>query len=89
MQTVQKMWVGFKKLFRTMHRELRETIDLTVQDAGMHHANMVRDVVAGLQEVLQKEPVPVEALVAMQELQMVHVANVIQYNQLQLSSWIQ
>ena len=48
-----------------MHRELRETIDLTVQDAGMHHANMVRDVVAGLQEVLQKEPVPVEALVAM------------------------
>ena len=37
------------------HQELRETTDLTVQDAGIHHSNMVRNVAVWMQEVLQKE----------------------------------
>ena len=47
---VDKTWKKFKTHFRTAHKELRETTDLTAQDAGMHNANMVRDVVAALQE---------------------------------------
>ena len=57
MPTTQKTWVRFKQFFRTYHQELRETSDLTVEDAGMHHANMVRNVVAGIQEALQQEQV--------------------------------
>ena len=45
MKKVQKTWVGFEQFFWMEHRKLRETTDLTVQDAGMHHANMVRNVV--------------------------------------------
>ena len=54
MPDVQKNWVGFKKFFRTAHRELRETTDITVQYVGMHRANIVCDEVARLQEVLQQ-----------------------------------
>ena len=39
----------------------------------MNHANMVRDVVAGLQEALQQEPVPVEFIDFIQELQVAHM----------------
>ena len=52
MPEIQKTWVRFKQFFRTYHQELIETSDLTVEDAGMHHANMVRNVVAGLHESL-------------------------------------
>ena len=52
MSTVQKTWVVFKQFFWTAHQELRETMDLTVQDVGMNHMNIVRNVVVGLQEVL-------------------------------------
>ena len=45
---IQKMWVRFKHFFWTSHQKLRETSNITVEDTGMHHANMVRDVVAGL-----------------------------------------
>ena len=54
MPTVQKMWFGFKLFFRTAHRELQDTTYFTVQDVGMHHANMVCDVVSELQEVFHK-----------------------------------
>ena len=37
------------------HRELRKTSDLIIEDTGICHANMVRDVVSGLQEVLQQD----------------------------------
>ena len=46
--------------FQTAHRELCKTLDLTVEDAGMHHANMVRDAVAGTQEVLQQDQAPTD-----------------------------
>ena len=54
------MWVIFKLFFRTAHRELWETLDITVEDVDMNHENMVHDVVAGLQEVLHQEQVPTE-----------------------------
>ena len=47
-----KTWAKFKTHFRTAHKELRATTDITAQDAGMHHANMFRDVVAALQETM-------------------------------------
>ena len=58
MITSQRTWVRFELFFRTEHRELRETSDLTMEGAGMHHVNMVHDVVAGLQEALQQEQSP-------------------------------
>ena len=48
MPEVQNTWVCFKQFSRTSHRELRETSNITVEDAGMHHTNMVRDVIAEL-----------------------------------------
>ena len=61
---VDKTWANFKTHFRTAHKELRATTNLTAQDAGMHHANMVRDVVAALQETMyapvEPEVVPME-----------------------------
>ena len=44
----------------------------------MRHVNMLHDVVAGLQEVLQEEPFPIKASVVMQEPKVSHVANSIQ-----------
>ena len=49
---VNKTWARFKTHFCASHKELRATTDLTAQDAGIHHANMVRDVVASLQETM-------------------------------------
>ena len=34
---------------------MREMSNLTVEYTGMHHAKMVRDIVAGLQEDLQQD----------------------------------
>ena len=49
MPEIQKTRLQFKHFFRKSHQELRETSDITVEDAGMHHANITRDVVVGLQ----------------------------------------
>ena len=40
--------VHFQVVFWMAHFWLRETTDLTVQDVGMHHADIVCDIVAGL-----------------------------------------
>ena len=55
MPEIQKMWVQFKQFFRASHRDLREISELAVEDAGMYHANMVCNVVTGIQEALQQE----------------------------------
>ena len=52
MPEIQKTRLQFKHFFRKSHQELRETSDLTIEDAGMHHANMVRNVVEWVQEAL-------------------------------------
>ena len=85
MKTVQKTWVSFKKFFWTAHRELQEKSDLTVEDAGMHHANMVRNVVAGLHEVLHQEQAPTENVTTVPE-PVDHVENTLQRTQQQLST---
>ena len=46
---------SFQTVYQTSHRELREMSDLSVEDAGMHQASMVRYFVPGIQEVLQQE----------------------------------
>ena len=63
-----------KDFFETAHRKLGETTDLTVKNAGIHHANMVRDVVVGLQEILQKGQAPIDILLTILEPQE-HVTN--------------
>ena len=74
--------------FWAAHGELRYASDLTVEDDGMHNANMVRDIVAGLHEALQQEksqmetpevvPAPVD-----------HVDNTVQNTQQQLAPQMQ
>ena len=51
----------------------------------MHHANMVHDVVAGFQELLQQEKVQTDNLMVI-EAPVNHVANVVQNNQQQLET---
>ena len=51
--------------------------DLTVEDAGMHNSNMVRDVVAGLHEALQQDRLQTETPTIVQAL-VDHVANAVQ-----------
>ena len=48
-----------------------------MEDYGMHHANMVRDVVAGLQEILQQEQV-LTGNPTVVEAPIYHVANAVQ-----------
>ena len=83
------MWVGFKQFFRTTHSELRDKTDMTVQDEGMHHVNIVCSVVAGLQEVLKQEPALVEAPAIIQDPKVTHVENAVQDNQQNLASQLQ
>ena len=47
--------VWFKHFFQTAHWELRETPYFNIEDADMHHANMVRDEDKGLKEFLNQE----------------------------------
>ena len=88
MTTVQKMCVGFKHIFWTVYQELRETSDLIVEDADMHHANVVRDVVAGLHEYLQKYQIPTENLTTMKEPND-RLENSVQITQQQLTTQLQ
>ena len=71
-----------------MHQELLETSDLTVEDAGMHYANTVRNMVAGLQEFLQQQQAPTENPMIIPE-PVDHVANAVQSNQQQLVTQLQ
>ena len=61
------------------------TTDFTIQDAGIHHANTVCNVVAVLQEVLQQEQAPTETPPGISE-RNEHVANVVQNTKQQLAS---
>ena len=54
----------------------------------MHHKNMVRDVVAGLQEVLQQEQFLTENTTVIEETAD-HVANAVQNTQKQLAKELQ
>ena len=77
------MWVIFKHFFWTAHRELQETSDLTVEDSGMHHTSIVRNVVAVLKEVLHQEQVMTKKPTIIPE-PVDNVENAVQINQQQL-----
>ena len=55
---VDKTWANFRTHFHTAHNELHANTVITAQDAGMHHNNMVRDVVAALQETMSSPTEP-------------------------------
>ena len=88
MPAVQKTWVRLKPFVLTYHRELRETSDPNVEDAGMHHANMVCNDFAGLQEALQQEQNQTETLVTVQA-PVDHVANAVKSTHKQLATQLQ
>ena len=67
---------------------MRETSNITVEDAGIHHSNMVRDLIAELQESLQQEKTQTKTLTSVQA-PVDHVANAVQSNQKQLSTQLQ
>jgi hypothetical protein len=55
---VDKTWTNFKTHFRRAHQEFRETTDLTVEDSELqrNNANLVQQVVDGLQQAMIDEP---------------------------------
>ena len=85
---LQNTWVRFKQFFCTSHQDLRETYDLTVEESGMHHANMVRDVVTGIQEALQQDHVQTKTPTVVQA-SADHMANTVQNTQKQLAPQLQ
>ena len=88
MSKIQKTWFRFKQFYWTPNQELRETLDITVEDAVIHNGNMVRNVVTGLQEVLQQEQVPTETPTFIEE-PFNHVANAVQNTHQQLVTNLQ
>ena len=46
MNPIQQNWVNFNTHFHTAHRESEETGELTIEYAGYHQANLVKDIVA-------------------------------------------
>ena len=71
-------------IFWAAHLELRETSDLNIEDAGMHHAIMVHDVVVLLQEFLNQEQALTDNMVIITE-PANHVTNSVQSAQQQLA----
>jgi hypothetical protein len=57
---IQKTWIAFKDHFRQAHQEFRETTDVTLEDSELerNNANLVQQVVDGLQNVLAPENQP-------------------------------
>ena len=82
-RTEYKVW--FQAVFCTVHHELREMTDLTVQNMVMHHANMVYYMVAVLQEVLQKQKSLIQNPVTVHEPHE-HGENDVQITQQQLTA---
>ena len=54
----QQTWDEFKIFFRPAHQELRETTDLSVEEAQRQEqqANLVAQVVEGIQNVMRQQP---------------------------------
>ena len=88
MPEIQKTWVLFKHFFWASHRELRDTSNITVENAGINHANKVHDVVTGIQEALQQYQAETETP-AVVLAPVDHVANAVQNTQKQLATHLQ
>ena len=58
----QKTWTHFKTHFRQAHQELKEAGDLQIRDTQFNSANLVQDVINGVQTALHPpEPEPPQA----------------------------
>ena len=88
MPDTQKTRVQFKQFFRKYQQDMRETSHITVEDAGIHYSNMVRDVISGLQESLQQDQVHTEILMVVQA-PVDYVTNAVQNTQQQLDIHLQ
>jgi hypothetical protein len=55
---IQKTWINFKTHFRRTHQEFRETTDITLEESEpqRNNANLVQQVVDGLQQAMIAEP---------------------------------
>jgi hypothetical protein len=55
---IQKTWINFKTHFRRAHQEFRETTDITLEESDLqrNNANLVQQVVDGLQQAMIAEP---------------------------------
>jgi uncharacterized phage-associated protein len=55
---IQKTWINFKTHFRRAHQEFRETTDITLEESDLqrNNANLVQQVVDGLQQAMTAEP---------------------------------
>ena len=62
LQPAQQSWANFKTQFRQAHQELKESGDLEVRESQFQSANIVQEVIDGVQSVLQapenNEPPP-------------------------------
>jgi hypothetical protein len=70
-QALQQTWIAFKDHFRQAHQEFRETTDITLKDSELqrNNANLVQQVVEGLQHVLTpEEPPETESSAIIQEM---------------------
>ena len=76
MNPIQQNWINFKTHFRTSHRNIEETGELTMEHVGFHQSNLVNGIVShinclpftyppqGCQEpvyVLTTHPIPMDA----------------------------
>ena len=46
MNAIQQNWIKCNTCLRTDHRELKETSELTMEDAGYHQSNLFNDIVS-------------------------------------------
>ena len=46
MNPIQQNWISLKTHFRTAHHDLEETGELKKEDAGLHQANLLNDIVS-------------------------------------------
>ena len=56
----EKTWTNFKTYFRRAHQELKESGDLQIKDTTFHSANLVQEVVDGVQTALQSSDNSIE-----------------------------
>ena len=61
LQPDQKTWANFKTQFRQAHQELKEAGDLQLRDTQFNSANLVQDVIEGVQSALNPPDATSEA----------------------------
>ena len=53
LQVDQQSWANFKTHFRQVHQKLREAGDIQIRDTQFNSANIVQEVIEGVQSILQ------------------------------------